>query len=64
VAQKVISPFQTAFIHGRNIMEGVIALHETLHEMHRKKQSGVIMKLISKRLIINLIGILYNRSSE
>jgi hypothetical protein len=64
VAQKVISPFQTAFIHGRNIMEGVIVLHETLHEMHRKKQSGVIMKLISKRLIINLIGILYNRSSE
>jgi hypothetical protein len=64
VAQKVISPFQTAFIHGRNIMEGVIVLHETLHEMHRKKQSGVIMKLISKRLIINLIGILYNRSLE
>jgi hypothetical protein len=25
-------------------MEGVIALYETLHEMHRKKQSGVILK--------------------
>jgi hypothetical protein len=37
VAQKVISPSQTAFIHGRNIMEWVIVLHETLHEMHRKK---------------------------
>jgi hypothetical protein len=26
-------------------MEGVIVLHETLHEMHRKKQSGIILKL-------------------
>jgi hypothetical protein len=37
VAQKVISPSQTTFIPGRNIMEGVIVLHEILHEMHRKK---------------------------
>jgi hypothetical protein len=49
VAQKVISPSQTAFIHGRNIMEWVIVLHETLHEMHRKKQSGVIMKIDFKK---------------
>jgi hypothetical protein len=40
VAQKVISPSQTAFIPGRNIIEGVIVLHETIHEMHRRKQSG------------------------
>mgnify|MGYP003702354059 FL=1 len=33
VAQKVISPTQTAFIPGRNIMEGVVILHETLHEL-------------------------------
>jgi hypothetical protein len=45
VAQKVISHSQTAFIPGCNIMEGVIVLHETLHEMHRKKQSGVILKI-------------------
>jgi hypothetical protein len=45
VAQKVISPSQTAFIPSHNTMEGVIVLHETLHEMHRKKQSGIILKL-------------------
>jgi exonuclease III len=45
IAQKVISPSQTAFLPGRNIMEGVIVLHETIHEMHRKKQSGVILKI-------------------
>ena len=40
VAQKVISPTQTAFIPGRNIMEGVVILHETLHELHRKNMSA------------------------
>ena len=37
VAQKVIRPTQTAFIPGRHILEGVVVLHETIHEMHRKK---------------------------
>ncbi len=45
VAQKVISPTQTTFIPGRNIMEGVVILHETLHELHRKDKSGVIFKI-------------------
>jgi hypothetical protein len=39
VAQKVINPTQTAFMLARNILEGVIVLHETIHEMHRKRQS-------------------------
>jgi hypothetical protein len=26
-------------------MEGVVMLHETIHELHRKKMSGVILKL-------------------
>jgi len=45
VANKVIRPSQTAFIPGRHILEGVVILHKTLHEMHRKKNSGVILKL-------------------
>jgi plastocyanin domain-containing protein len=45
IAQKIISPSQTAFLLGRNIMEGVIVLHETIHEMHRKKQSGMLFKI-------------------
>jgi hypothetical protein len=49
VAKKVISPTQTAFLPRRNIMEEVIILHETIHEMHRKKQSGVILKLDFKK---------------
>jgi hypothetical protein len=45
IAKKVISPTQTTFLPGRNIMEGVIILHETINEMHRKKQDGVILKI-------------------
>jgi hypothetical protein len=37
IAEKLISPTQTAFIPGRNIMEGVVMLHETIHEIHRKR---------------------------
>jgi len=45
VAQKIIRPSQTAFLPGRNIMEGAIILHETIHEMHRKKLNGVLFKI-------------------
>jgi hypothetical protein len=45
VAQKIIRPSQTTFMSGRNIMDGAIVLHETIHEMHRKKLDGVILKL-------------------
>ena len=38
---KLISPCQTAFIKGRNIMDGVMSLHEILHEARRKKQKGL-----------------------
>jgi hypothetical protein len=45
VATKLINPSQMAFIPGRNIMEGVVILHETIHEIQRKQMSGVILKL-------------------
>jgi hypothetical protein len=45
VVDKIINPSQTAFMPGRNILEGVIVLHETIHEIHRKKMNGVILKL-------------------
>jgi len=30
---------------GRNILEGVVILHETLHEIKKKKLNGVVLKL-------------------
>jgi len=45
IAQKIIRPSQTAFLPGRNIMEGAVVLHETIHEMHTKKLDGIIFKI-------------------
>jgi len=45
VAEKVVRKSQTAFMPGRNILEGVVVLHETIHELHKKKKNGVILKL-------------------
>ena len=45
LASKVVRPTQTAFIPGRNILEGVVVLHETIHELHRKKLDGVLFKI-------------------
>jgi hypothetical protein len=40
-ADSIISKTQTTFLSGRNILEGVVILHE----MRRKKRKGIIMKL-------------------
>ena len=42
VADHVVSPTQTAFMQGHNILDGVVTLHEIVDELHRKKLNGVI----------------------
>jgi hypothetical protein len=41
----VVRPTQSAFIPGRNILEGVVVLHENIHELHRRKMDGVLFKI-------------------
>ena len=38
-------PHPDCFHTGAEYNGGVIILHETIHELHRKKQSGVILKI-------------------
>lgn len=45
IADKLIHSNQTAFMKGRNIMSGIMILHEILHETKRKKEIGIILKL-------------------
>lgn len=33
------------FMPGRDILEGVIVLHKTIHELYREKMNGLILKL-------------------
>jgi hypothetical protein len=44
VAESVVQPTQTAFMPGRHILEGVVILHETIHELHRKNMDGILLK--------------------
>jgi hypothetical protein len=45
VAHRVISFSQTAFIKGRLIRDGPLALHEIIHELKVKKMEVVLLKL-------------------
>ena len=45
VADHVIILTQSAFMAGRNILEGVVILHEVIHELKTKKKGGLIMKI-------------------
>jgi hypothetical protein len=45
VAKKIIGKNQIGFIKGRNILEGVVVLHEVLHELHRSKARSLVLKI-------------------
>ena len=45
MSQKLIRQAQSAFMKGRNIMTGVLTLHEVMHETKIRKEVGVILKL-------------------
>ena len=39
-AETFVRHSQTTFMPGRNIMEGVVILHKTIHELHTKNLMG------------------------
>jgi hypothetical protein len=45
VACMITKPSQSAFLPRRNILDGVVVLHETIHELKRRKQKGIILEL-------------------
>ena len=45
IIHRRIAPNQSAFIKGKFILESVVTTHELIHEIARKKQDGVILKL-------------------
>jgi hypothetical protein len=46
---------------GRHILEGVIILHETIHEIHRKELDGVLFKIDFEKRMIRLNGLSFNK---
>jgi hypothetical protein len=45
VVDDLINKTHTTFMKNRFIMEGVVVLHEILHEVKKKKMSGVLFKV-------------------
>ena len=45
VADRLIASNQTTFIKGRFILDSVVAAHEIIHEVSRKKEKGIVLKL-------------------
>ena len=45
VAHRTLSPYQLAFAKGRFILDGIICLHEIVHDLRIRKTKAVIMCL-------------------
>ena len=45
IAQRIISRNQPAFIRGRNILEGPLALQEIIHSLKRSRRPTILLKL-------------------
>src|SRR3954467_11435100 len=56
VAICIAHPFQFAFMKGRYIHNGILALHEIVHEVNFKHQRGVFSSWTSKKPTIGSTG--------
>jgi hypothetical protein len=54
VADKIVSPMQTAFIQGRYILDGVVVLHDTLHEIKIRKTAAIVFKVDFEKAYVKI----------
>ena len=45
MAHRTLSPTQSTFVKGRFILDGVLCLHEIIHDIHKSGSKAVILKL-------------------
>ena len=45
ILERIINKGHTAFLKGRNIMEGIMILHEIIHDTKVKKKDSLVLKL-------------------
>ena len=45
ILERILNKCQTTFLKGRNIMEGVLSLHEILHDTKIRKKRRVNLKI-------------------
>ena len=64
IAEEVIGGNQSGFIKGRNILEGVVILHEVIHELKTSKKKGLIMKIDFEKAYDKVIGLSCSKCCE
>ena len=52
VAERIAHPLQSAFLKGRRIHDGILALHEIVHEVASKGLKGVFLKLDFQKILL------------
>ena len=45
ILEHLTHPYESAFLKGRRIHDGILALHEIVHEVRTRHQKGVFLKL-------------------
>jgi hypothetical protein len=45
ILQEIISPEQGGFVEGRQILDGIVVAHETIHSLQSSKKPGMLLKL-------------------
>jgi len=45
VVSELVGETQTAFVNGRQILDGALIANETVHWLKKKKKEGVLLKL-------------------
>lgn len=48
----IISPEQSGYIEGRQIMDGIILTHEIIHSLKKSKKPGMLSKSTYPRILI------------
>jgi phosphate starvation-inducible protein PhoH len=61
VAGHVVRATKIAFMQGRNILDAVVILHESVNELNHKKLNDVILKIDFENTYDKLDGIFLNK---
>ena len=52
VANRLIYNCQSAFIRGTFILESFVTAHEVIHEVHNRKEKGLVLKIDYEKALI------------
>jgi hypothetical protein len=55
IIDRLISYHQSAFIRGRFILESVVTAHEVIHEVHKNKDKGLVLKLDYEKVNLDFL---------